>query len=337
MKKKPKRRPLLPTYVASLFAAELAHRDECIRCARQPSTLYGTPESIIDRGVDRSIEVTGRWAERLVDAIGDASSPGEIRARMRRAAAGNDLHAFATIARERILHGTMLGSLDSNWEGETGGIVEPAHFVDVAPVPSFATKPFEEAVSFFRSKKILNSATFNRLDAAAKVRSFSIARAANLELLQAANAELERQLKEGADLASFKKFAKERLINAGWTPANKSHVELIFRNNVVGAYSQGRKAEMTQPLVLKARPIWQVKGVDDARQRRNHRAVNGVAVRADDPVWNHLWTPFGHNCRCRMLSRSEADAKRLNIEVRSGDALAPVPDAGWESSSRAAA
>jgi SPP1 gp7 family putative phage head morphogenesis protein len=336
VKRKPKRRPLLPTYVAGLFAAELAHRAECIRCARQPSTLYGSPEVIVDLGVDRGVVVTASWAERIVDAIGDASTVGEIRARMRRATAGNELAPFAKIARERILHGAMLGALDSNWEGETGGVVEPARFVDVAAVPSFAKKPFEEAISFFRSKRILSPVSFRRLEGAAKVRSFSIARAANQELLAAAHAELERQLREGADLRSFKEFARDRMEKAGWVPANKSHVELIFRNNVVGAYSQGRKAEMTQPLVLKARPVWQVRGVDDARQRDNHRKVNGVAVRADDPVWNHLWTPFGMNCRCRITSRSEADVKRLNIEVRGGDALAPVPDPGWETLGRAA-
>lgn len=333
MKKKPKRRPWLPTYsaavVAELFPTELAHRAECIRCARQPETLYGTAETIIDVGVDKGVDITAQWADRIVSAIGDASTPIEIRTRMQRAAAANDVRPFAKIASQRILHGAMLGVLDSNWEGETGGIVAPSKFTDIPPVPSFARKPFEEAVSFFRSKKVLSPEAFKKLDAAARTRAFSIARAANEELVSAAYAELSRRIAEGADLASFKEFAKTRLESAGWVPANKSHIELIFRNQVIGAYSRGRHAEMTQPAVLKARPIWQIRGVADARQRDNHRAVNGVAVRADDPVWRTKFPPYGNNCRCRAVSRSEADVKRLDIPIVGGAALDPVPDPGW--------
>lgn len=339
MKRKRKVPPpgYLVAFARELFPEEIAHRADCIMKARQPRTLYGSPETIIDDGISGGIRETAKWADRIVASIGEASSAGEILARMKRAAAGNSLKAFSRDVYESLLRGATLGALDSNWEGETGGTIEPAKFVDIPPLPGYADKPFAEAISWFKSKEILSPLTFRRLDAAAKRRAFSIARAANVEMLNAAHAELTRQLEAGADLRSFKKFAKERLESAGWVPANKSHVELVFRNNVVGGYGGGRHAEMHEPAVLKARPIFQVRGVGDSRMRDNHRAVNGVAVRADDPVWRNLWPPFGHNCRCRVTSRSESDAKRLGLEVVGGGALAPVPDHGWRSTGSLAA
>jgi len=314
-----------------MFPEEAAALSERIRCARQPATLYGSPETLIERGVRRGIEHTDRWATRIVSAIGNADSAQAIRNQTRAAAKRNDLKGFARNTYEQLLHGAALGALDANWEFETGGIVAPPRFADVPPLPGYADKPFGEAISWFRSKKILTPDAFRALDASAKRRAFTVARLANEELLGAVHAELARVLEQGGDLAEFKKFAEARLESAGWVPANKSHVELIFRNNVVGAHSAGRRRQMTQPEVLRALPIWQLRGVGDDRMRPRHRRVNGLAARASDPVFRHLWTPLGHNCRCRFTGRSEADAKRLGLELVSGAVFEAAEDPGWES------
>jgi SPP1 gp7 family putative phage head morphogenesis protein len=114
-------------------------------------------------------------------------------------------------------------------------------------------------------------------------------------------------------------------------PANPSHVENIFRTNVMGAYGAGRHAEMTQPAVLAARPYWQVLGVDDARTRETHRAAHGKVFRANDPGWKTAYPPFGYMCRCRVVSRSEADLTRLGLTVATWAGVSGLPDSGFHS------
>jgi SPP1 gp7 family putative phage head morphogenesis protein len=107
---------------------------------------------------------------------------------------------------------------------------------------------------------------------------------------------------------------------------------VIFRNATMGAYASGRDKQMSQPAVLKARPYWQILGVDDARTRDPHRKAHGKVLRADDPFWKRCALPWGHACRCRKVSRSEADLKRLGLTVVDGSSISGLPDPGWSSS-----
>jgi phage gp29-like protein len=312
----------------------MARRGDIISMARQPSTVNGSPEDLIDSGVSRGVAMTGAWADRIVESIGAATEFTEILHRVTQASRRIDLTEFTDLVQHRILHGAMLGALDAAWEAVNDVPIAPPAFAlpsELLPAPSFTKKPFEEAIAFFKRKKVLPPADYARLDAAAKRRSFTVAKLANEDLLAATHDELVKQLQAGADLREFTKFAKARLESAGWTPANSSHVELVFRNNVVGSYASGRKVEMTQPAVLAARPYWQIMGVADARQRPTHHAVQNKVMRADDPFWTRAPLPWGHNDRCRAVSRSEADVTRLGLTVITGGDVMALPDPGWDS------
>ena len=38
----------------------------------------------------------------------------------------------------------------------------------------------------------------------------------------------------------------------------------------------------------------------DDNVRENHRAADGLIAAPEDPVWNSLSPPLGHNCRCTL-------------------------------------
>jgi SPP1 gp7 family putative phage head morphogenesis protein len=201
----------------------------------------------------------------------------------------------------------------------------------------FAEQPFDRAVREFRSRSVLPRDTFEQLSSAAKRRAFTIARLARQDLLATAHAELSRMIESGRDamitgqgpsLREFAKFCAERLESAGWTPANPSHVETIYRTNIMGAYNDGRVAEMTQPAVLQARPVWQVRGVGDDRTRASHRAAHGLCFGANDPSWPR--PPFGYNCRCRTISRSQRWLQASGLQL--SPPPANLPDEGFDSS-----
>jgi SPP1 gp7 family putative phage head morphogenesis protein len=213
-----------------------------------------------------------------------------------------------------------------------------------ADVP-FTQQPFAAAIDAFAKRNIVPRATFDALSAAAKQKAFTVAGLATEELLGDAHAELDRQLKaspehtfkdpatgkwvyKGPNLREFRKFTEQRLESAGWTPSNPSHVETIFRTNIASAYSTGRVAEMTQPAVLKLRPYWQIQGVRDDRQRPTHKAAFGVVLPADHPFWRIAFPPFGYNCRCRVISRSQKW-----VDANGGVSSPPtgLPDPGFAS------
>lgn len=295
----------------------------------------------------------------LLDAADGLGDEDAIREALTARAKAISVDELASIIEESILRGAMLGALDSLTSREQDedeklltfyGASKPL-LLKGSPDTSvpLVYAPFTEAISIFEKREILDRGDFERLKDGAKRKAFAVAGLAKGELLAATHGELDRMLKrskaptffdpvteqwvyEGPDLRQFRKFAEERLESAGWTPANRSHVETIFRTNIGTAYSSGRFVEMTQPTVLAVRPYWQIQTVKDSRQRQTHKAADGVVLPADHPFWREAFPPFGFNCRCRVVARSQrwADAHGGISRVPTG-----LPDKGFDSGTTA--
>jgi SPP1 gp7 family putative phage head morphogenesis protein len=305
---------------------------EHVCCAAQPSEANGSVEDIFERGVDAGVDVTARWANEIVEAVSDKSSEGAILTAL--GSLHFDLAAFEAPVEHALLHGAMLGALDSVWEREHGEEIAPARFSAEAP-SLFSSVPFADARALFEKRQVLPKAAFDALEHGAKRQAFTVARMASSEMLNVTKAELGRQLAlarqvgKGFNFREFKTFAKEKLESAGWTPASKSHVETIFRTNAVGALASGRFVEMRQPDVLAALPYWQIRGVSDSRTRPTHKAAFGIVLPANSPFWLHAYPPFGYNCRCRVIARTAAWVKRQSVTI--GPMPKGLPDPGFDS------
>jgi GNAT superfamily N-acetyltransferase len=328
----------LERFYASLNAQDLLGEHVC--CAEQPDSPNGSPEALVEDGVAAATRITAAWGEAVLEAIGDSETEFEIRSALERARI--DVGAFAKEIEQTILRGLMLGALDSQWEREHDVELAPATFA-VRRRPGLVHLPGETAIAQFEQRKVVPPAAFRAMQEGARKQAFTVAGMAKEELLNATKAELVRQLRDGqgrrpgtpgstpkgANLRDFRKFAKERLKTAGWTPDNPSHVETIFRTNSMSAVASGRRAEMSQPAVLAALPYWQIRGVTDARQRETHKRAHGIVLPANHPFWKLAYPPFGFNCRCRVIARTLAWLKRMGIEV--GPVPKGLPDPGFES------
>lgn len=302
---------------------------DSVQLAKQPSTVNGSPESIYDKGLAAGTPILADWADELGDATEGESTARDIRAAMRKRLDALPTDRLAKVVEQRMLHAAMLGALDADWEALHDDMVAP---VTLAGQANFSTKPFAQAIAFFKSKKVVTKSVFERLIGAAKRAAFTIAGLAKKEMLQVGFDEVGKAVERGEDLRKFRKSLNTRFDSAGWTRLNSSHVETIFRNATMGAYCSGRKAQMTQPHVLKARPYWQIKGVRDDRTRATHRHAHNKVLRASDPFWKRAPAPWGFCCRCRVVSRSEKDIQRLGLKVVDGSTLKDLPDPGWDSS-----
>lgn len=325
--------------LASRVICEAGEHGEHICLAEQPSTVFGSPDSVVRRGVRDALSVTAKLSAALVEAVSDKSTAKGIRAAIDAAAKRFGEDELAEVIESELLHGCMLGALDADFEMEENTRIEVESFsamhaqimlVDPFRDTGFAERPLKDAIRSFLEREVVSEKEFASMESAARRRSFSVARMANKEMVRTVKRELTRQLAVGADLREFGKHAAERFKSAGWVPANSSHVETIFRTNVLGAYNGGRVRQMTQPEVLDARPFWQILTANDGppRQRYTHRAVHGVVLRAGDPWWKGASPPFGYNCRCRIRSLS---LKQGAPKVMEGTSLRDLPDPGFAS------
>lgn len=273
-------------------------------------------QSLIDDGVAKGSAEVHRWGMLLARAVAGKASQGELRQAI-------DAIKFPTARMElqlnrRIVHAMLTGAL----EAATG-----------KPVPGFARMPFKEAVKSFKERQVLSPDAFAELTGAAKRKAFTVTGMASEAMIRTVKDQLAKSIEAGGDLREFRKQLlgpDGRLETAGWSKANPSRVELVFRNAVQSSYGDGTIAQMSQPAVKAARPYWQIIATNDDRTRPEHRAVNGKVLSADDPFWKNARPPFGHQCRCRIVSLSEADLKRRGLTVSEGSSIRGLPDDGWD-------
>ena len=288
----------------------------------QPSGVFGSPETIVARGVREGAKVTGDWTKETAKAVSGWVTAQSINDALRRVTKLRTLGEFAEPAEQGQIHGSLLGAADAAAESVDNTL--PTDSVKFRAI----TSTVDEAVKIIEDMSILTDTALESLENSAQRQGFRIAGITNKRMLQVAQRELSRQVQMGTDLREFDKFVTEALKSAGFVPANPSHVETIFRTNVMKAYNGGRAKQMRQPVVIKARPFWQVLTVTDSRQRTTHGAMNRLVFRADDPAWKQAYPPWGYNCRCRIRSLPAS----YSGAVSPGSVLtANLPDPGFSS------
>jgi len=311
--------------------------------AKQPvEKLVGTIEVLIDKGTVEGAREAAKMADVYAEAVEGLRDSAAILTALNNANEDMDLHGFSRAVERRIVHGVMSGAIAGQYEFENETALPPAKFANVygspillalPPALDFVTRPLKDAIGWFKGLNIVTRSTYDRLDAAAKRRSFTISGLLNNMMLQKSKDELETQVREGGQLRDFRKFMSGRLESAGFTPANPSHIETIYRTNVLNAYNSGRYAQATQPSIARLRPYWQIRTVNDGppRQRKTHQDVHLWTLRANDSFWKSAYPPFGFNCRCRVVTLSEPEVKARNLTIHSGGEIHLLPDPGFTS------
>lgn len=62
-------------------------------------------------------------------------------------------------------------------------------------------------------------------------------------------------------------------------------------------------------------PYWEYKTVGDDRVRREHAALDGLILPADDPLWQRIYPPNGWNCRCYVVARMAHEVAGRDFEA----------------------
>jgi SPP1 gp7 family putative phage head morphogenesis protein len=279
---------------------------------------------------DRGARLTKRWVDRVLVAVDGLHTEEQINAAIENVRLPDA--ELRELLQEVDLRASMLGALEASDEARRlDGLREPLLLASRMGI-SFIRTVFREAVAWFIQKAVVTRDVFDRMRADARLRAFTIAGLQRTNLLAAAKEELERSIFEGTDLRDFRDRLDDRLNADGWTPLRPAHVETVFRNATMGAYGEGRRAQMTQPAVLRRRPYWQWIATQDDRTRDTHAAAHHVVMAANDPAWKRIGPPAGHNCRCTLRSLTEEQARQYTVVNGGSKVIRALPDDGWNES-----
>jgi hypothetical protein len=171
--------------------------------------------------------------------------------------------------------------------------------------------PFEEAVSFLKTKIPLTRKEYYELDNKLRLRAFAVGRLNDIDAINQMKSIFQRNMEQGGSLAGFLKMTDDEILDgAGFGRGNGSYWETVYRTNQTTIYNAGRAMafEEVPPIAL------EFIGIIDSRQTDMCHALSSPPfIRPyGDPVWrdgNH-YPPLHFGCRSTVrgiYDQSEID------------------------------
>lgn len=195
-------------------------------------------------------------------------------------------------------------------------------------------QPPEKAIKYFRSKGYTLSWDWQDTFREAHAKAFTVAKVANMDVLQDIRKEVDRAISEGITFREFRSQLEPRLKARGWwgkkeivdeetgevkkiLEGSPHRLKTIYRMNTTTAFNAGREAHFQEN--KKFRPYGQYVAVLDPKTRETHRELHGLVFPLDDPFWDSFTPPIDWNCRCRKRALSERALKRRGLTVSSSE------------------
>lgn len=174
-------------------------------------------------------------------------------------------------------------------------------------------QPFDEAVRYFRDRARVPTKHWTDVWQTGHARGFMVAGATSDELLKDLHGAVLKGIQNGTTLETFRKDFDSIVAKHGWQHHGSAgwRARVIYETNLNTAYAAGRWAQQTDPDVLEAYPYLCYQHSGSAHPRLQHRAWDGLTLRADSPFWDAHYPPNGWHCGCRAVSVSEGGLRRM--------------------------
>jgi len=181
--------------------------------------------------------------------------------------------------------------------------------------------PPEKAIKYFESKG--NKITWDWREQLQMNNhlAFTVAKVAQMDILQDMRKGISRALKDGITFDKFKKELLPRLAAKGWAPKMERlpngrikqlgapyRLKIIYETNMQSAYNAGRWQSFEAN--KNRRQILEYVAIVDGSTRASHLELNGQRRPVDDPFWAAYAPPNGYRCRCRLRALTNIQADR---------------------------
>jgi hypothetical protein len=161
--------------------------------------------------------------------------------------------------------------------------------------------PFEEAVSFMKSKIPMIKAEFydKELEQKLRFRAFTVSRLTQLDYIEAARGRLISAMEKGEGYASTWKDIKAIAAEDGAINFTPGYWENVYRTNTQTAYTAGKLMQFKD----NPPPAWRLLIVDDDRTSGICRGLmqdgkQSLVIASDHPFWETFgFPPYHFQCR----------------------------------------
>lgn len=207
------------------------------------------------------------------------------------------------------------------------------------PEPEILKVPPVEAIEHFRAKGFHVGFDWRDTAAAEHLRSFTVAKATKLDILEDIRGAVDEALAEGTTFRQFRSRLEPRLREKGWWGqasvldpltgeqriaqlGSTRRLRIIFDTNLRMAHAKGRWERIER--VAEDRPWLRYFAVRDGRTRPDHADWHGTVLRWDHPFWQSHYPPNGWRCRCLVQQFDDDDLEAFGFAPSDG------PPAGSE-------
>ncbi|WP_413874155.1 phage minor head protein [Albidovulum sp.] len=227
------------------------------------------------------------------------------------------------------------------------------------PGYSFSPGPPPEASRYLKNKGLRPGFAWEDVEPEEHAVAFTVAKAMQIDVLEAIREEVQKALDDGLPLASFRKSLRPRLEKLGWwgkqdvvDPETGETVEAwlgsprrlrtIYDANLRTARAAGQweRIDRTRKLL----PYLEYRLGPSENHRPHHKDKEGLILPVEDPFWDEWMPPNGWGCKCwvKQITRAEAERKGVRSAPKVRDkvwenprtgAVALVPegiDPGWQ-------
>jgi hypothetical protein len=196
------------------------------------------------------------------------------------------------------------------------------------PGYSFDPGPPPEASRFLKNKGLRPSFGYEDVEPEEHAVAFAVAKMGEIDLLEAARAEVQKALDEGLPFEAFQKswrnnpkltewWGKKEMVDpltgelAKAQLGSPRRLKTIYRANLASARAAGQWARIERTKAML--PFLEYRLGPSERHRPHHEAKAGMILPVDSPFWDEWMPPNGWGCKCwvRQLTRREAERRGI--------------------------
>lgn len=196
--------------------------------------------------------------------------------------------------------------------------------------------PPPEAVSYLEGKGFKKSFHWQDVWGEEHAHNYTVAKAMEMDVLQALKDATDRAVTEGVPLAQFTKELTPRLQALGWWGRKEMvdpvtgeiiqaqlgsprRLQTIYWANTRSAYAAGQweRAQRTKG----ALPYFIYELGPSRVHRDHHVAIAGTVLPVDHPFWDTHYPPNGWGCKCRVRAITRFEAQQVGVSEE--------PDIQW--------
>ncbi len=181
----------------------------------------------------------------------------------------------------------------------------------------YGNLPYREAIEFFRQKLNLPTTAWDDIFRSQHDHAFVVAGASKVSLLEEFRGAIDKAISQGTTLQEFRKDFDAIVTRHGWNyKGNRGwRSKVIYDTNLRSAINAAREQQFTEPEFLKRHPYWMYRHSGAEHYRPEHKAWDGLVIRADDPWWETHSPQNGFGCRCSKFAVSERQLKKMGKAV----------------------